>query len=189
MARYARFTVALSQVSAQEVTCRYQTVPGSALAGSDYVNTQGQLTFPPGTQTQTVFVQIREDIPGNVEERFYLRIFDIAGALTSREQGTAILPSSVASNAQLSISGQAPNGIVGEFYSFTYTIVLGTAPLESLELAPGSGPLPPGLAIDLAGNLVGEVTADGTYTYTLRGTDANGASFDLTDTVVFANPA
>ena len=57
----ALFLVSLNSRSIQPVTVDYATADGSALAGSDYEETTGSLTFAPGTTNQSVSVAINGD--------------------------------------------------------------------------------------------------------------------------------
>src|ERR1043166_131675 len=51
---YAVFNVGLSQLSVQTVSVSYATSPGTALAGNDYLSTNGVVSFPPGTTNQII---------------------------------------------------------------------------------------------------------------------------------------
>src|SRR5204863_62476 len=52
----AVLTVSLSAATAQTVTVNYATANGTATAGTDYVSTNGTLTFLPGQTSQTITV-------------------------------------------------------------------------------------------------------------------------------------
>jgi hypothetical protein len=86
------------------------------------------------------------------------------------------------------ITGTAPDGLVAIAYSgYTYTIGGGTG---ALRVTLRSGALPTGLTISSAGVVsMGEITAIGSFTYTLRVTDENGLYAELTDTIEVASPA
>lgn len=85
-----------------------------------------------------------------------------------------------------SISGSAPNGVVGQPYTHTYTTSGGTAPLV-VTLAPGSDPLPPGLTLSTAGVLSGTPTTLGSSSFVVRVTDDEGLYDDLADTAEMLN--
>ena len=55
------FTVSLTNASAVPVTVAYQTVDGSAVAGSDYTGQSGTLTFAAGQTSQTITVAVLDD--------------------------------------------------------------------------------------------------------------------------------
>jgi hypothetical protein len=78
----------------------------------------------------------------------------------------------------------APNGLVGTPYSQTLTASGGTAPY-TFTLA--SGTLPTGLAltnVEGSGRLSGTPTANGSYSFTIRATDANACPADRPYVVV-----
>jgi hypothetical protein len=75
------FPVTLSAPSAQTVSVRYATVPGSATATVDYVPISGVLTFAPGVITQNIVVAVKGDViyePGN--ELFEIQLFNPVNA-------------------------------------------------------------------------------------------------------------
>ena len=81
------FTVALTGTATQTVTVDFETDDGTALAGSDYEQTSGTLTFPTGTEKRTISVQTHEDDIAESDERFTVRLSDADGATV--EDGTA----------------------------------------------------------------------------------------------------
>lgn len=84
----------------------------------------------------------------------------------------------------LTISGTPGPATVGTSPTFTPTITGGTAPYV-LSLA--SGTLPPGRTLNgSAKTVTGTYTTAGTYSYTLRATDAAGATADLPLSVTVA---
>ncbi len=68
-----------------------------------------------------------------------------------------------------------PGARVGVPYQGALQAMGGTAPY-AWSLAPGSGPLPGGLALSTAGVISGTPTATGTFTFTVQATDAAGGS-------------
>jgi uncharacterized repeat protein (TIGR01451 family) len=69
-----RFPVHLSAASGQTVTVDFATSDGTAVAGSDYLSTQGTLTFPPGTTSREVTVQVRGDRVNEPDEYFFVEL-------------------------------------------------------------------------------------------------------------------
>ena len=70
------FTIALNRFSDTAVTATYQTVDGTAAAGSDYTAAEATVTFPPGTMTAAVTVEIIDDTEVESDESFTLEIID-----------------------------------------------------------------------------------------------------------------
>ena len=57
----AILTISLSQASAKEVKVSYETRNGTAIAGQDYANQGGTVTFSPGETEKTISIQINAD--------------------------------------------------------------------------------------------------------------------------------
>jgi hypothetical protein len=83
------------------------------------------------------------------------------------------------------ITGEPPDGVVGDAVDFDFTLAAGAPPYR---VTLRSGTLPPGLTLSTAGKLSGELTTAGTYSdIVVRNTDANGLYADHTvDMVVEA---
>ena len=62
------------------MTVDFETENGDALAGSDYTQASGTVTFPTGSETQTISVQTLEDDGAEADERFTVRLSDPDGA-------------------------------------------------------------------------------------------------------------
>lgn len=86
------FTVALSAAPTGSVMVEFATADGTALAGSDYTATSGQLSFDAMNLTQTVSVTVAADILNEGNETFILNLFNANGApiLSSRATGTIL---------------------------------------------------------------------------------------------------
>ncbi|MEX2137730.1 MAG: Calx-beta domain-containing protein [Pirellulales bacterium] len=88
----AVFTVSLSSPSASSVTVDFQTMDGSAQAGTDYVPTTGTLTFAPGQTTRTILVQTIDDAISDFNEAFSVVLSNAsAGAVIADAQGVATI--------------------------------------------------------------------------------------------------
>jgi uncharacterized repeat protein (TIGR01451 family) len=81
------FHVSLSTASSQTVTVEYATADNSATAGSDYVSTNGVLTFPAGTTTRSVVVLILGDTIDETDELFTVRLSNPANATIADAAG------------------------------------------------------------------------------------------------------
>ena len=84
-----------------------------------------------------------------------------------------------------SISGDAPEGSVGEAYSFSYTVTGGTG---AKRVTLRSGTLPPGLTLSQTGVLSGAPTEYGSFSFVVRATDENGLFDDLADHIPVVLP-
>jgi hypothetical protein len=72
--------VTLSRSSNAEVTVRYATANGAALAKSDYSTTSGTLTFQPGQTSRTIWVSITGDRKREPNEAFSVQLSSAVGA-------------------------------------------------------------------------------------------------------------
>src|SRR5262249_40625735 len=83
----AFFTVSLSSASQQVVTVAYNTVDGSASAGSDYTALSGNLTFSTGQTSLTLTVPILGDSVDENDETFSLVLSNAGNATIADGQG------------------------------------------------------------------------------------------------------
>jgi hypothetical protein len=81
------FTVSLSAPSAAPVTVHFSTQDGSALAGSDYIATSGDLTFAPGEVTKQITVQVNGDTTEEEVEEFFVDLTSASGAGIGDSEG------------------------------------------------------------------------------------------------------
>jgi hypothetical protein len=79
------FTVVLAPTSDVLVTVGFLTSNGTASAGTDYVATNGTLTFSVGATSQTVTVRVNGDVTAEADEVFYL-------VLQNPAQATLLVP-------------------------------------------------------------------------------------------------
>ena len=84
----AEFVVRLSASSDKLVTVAYETVDGTAVAGSDYTSTSGMLRFEAGETSKTIAVPTIEDPTAEETEGFTVQLSDPAGATVA--DGTAL---------------------------------------------------------------------------------------------------
>lgn len=67
-------SVWLNAASQSPISVRYTTLDGTALAGADYVATQGQLTFPAGSLAQTVTIPLVPGRSTSTTKMFHLQL-------------------------------------------------------------------------------------------------------------------
>jgi hypothetical protein len=87
----AKFTVSIQNLGLPPVTVNYQTVDGTATAGSDFIAKSGTLVFTPGkATTQTITVKIKSDKLLEADEQFLLQLFQPRYATLSPDAGQGI---------------------------------------------------------------------------------------------------
>ena len=85
------FTVTLTPVSGQDVSFAYQTANGSAVAGSDYVATNGILALTPGTGTIAIAVPVIGDTLNESNETFFVNLSGVVNATLARNQAVGTI--------------------------------------------------------------------------------------------------
>jgi glucose/arabinose dehydrogenase len=88
---FAGFTVALSNASSQTITVNYATADGTATAGSDYVATNGTLTFTPGQTSLTLGVAVNSDLRNEPDVAFNLNLSAATNATIADNQGVGTI--------------------------------------------------------------------------------------------------
>ncbi len=97
----AVFTVTLSAPSSFTVTANFATAEGSAVAPSDYLSTNGVVTFNPGDLTKTVSVTVNGDTTPEVHESFFVNLSNITNSFPADSQGIGTI-----------LSDDAPGGTI-----------------------------------------------------------------------------
>lgn len=92
MARSAVFMVKLSRPTTQSVSVNYATVPGSAVAPSDFTSVSGTITFAPGQTVAQVVVPIVDPVDGEPEEKFTLALSSPVNATLANASGSCTIP-------------------------------------------------------------------------------------------------
>jgi hypothetical protein len=87
----AVFSITLSRAHTQSVTVRYATNSGSALAGADFNDNAGTLTFAPGETSKSVTVVTIDDSLVENDETFSLRLSNPINATLTTDTGTGTL--------------------------------------------------------------------------------------------------
>ncbi|MDA0245739.1 MAG: lamin tail domain-containing protein [Chloroflexi bacterium] len=87
----AWFTVTLAHASGMTITVDYATVNGTAVAGQDFVPTNGTLTFAPGQTSQTISVTLLADGLDEPNETLAVWLSNPNRAYLGQWQGTAVI--------------------------------------------------------------------------------------------------
>lgn len=83
----ATFKLTLDQAAPVEVKVDFATANGTALAGQDYNATSGTVTFPAGTTSADVVVQVIGDTTDEPDETFFVNLSNPVGGTIADDQG------------------------------------------------------------------------------------------------------
>ena len=132
----ATFTVTLSGASATAVTVDYATANGTAIAGSDYTDTIGTLTFAPGTLTQTVTVPITNDALFEGSETYNVDLSNATVATIADGSGLGTITDDETTPV---VSIDSPNALEGDAMVFTVSLSNASATDVTVSLDTGNG--------------------------------------------------
>ena len=87
----AVFVLTLDQVQRYAASVEFSTADNTAIAGSDYVATNGVVTFPPGVTSASIVVQVIGDRMWETNETSFLILSNARNAGLSRNQAIATI--------------------------------------------------------------------------------------------------
>ena len=87
----ANFRISLLTAQSEPVSVDFSTFDGTALAGQDYVATNGTLVFGPGEISKTIAVLLTADEPPEPDETFYLNLSNPVNGFIVRPQGSCLI--------------------------------------------------------------------------------------------------
>ena len=138
------FAVTLDRVRHAAVTVDYATRDGTAVAGADYTNTSGTLTFVAGETRKTVDVQVLADSHDEGSETMTLALSNATGARIADGEATGTIDN----------SGSIPQAWIARFGRTVVEQVL-----EAVEGRMRAAPVP-GAEVALAGERIGAQSPD-----------------------------
>lgn len=140
--------------------------------------------LPPGTSINSSTGRISGTITSGSSASFNLLVRDL-NDYAYGDADAALFSMSIAAPVSLSISG--PRGTQGASYSSTGASA--TAGWSPYTYAIASGALPPGISMSSStGNFSGTPSANGTYGFTVRVTDADGGTDTASGSIAVSNP-
>ena len=129
--------VSLSRASEQTVTVGYETEDDSAIAGEDYTETSGTLTFGPGATARTIEVVVIDDAEDEQEETFEVTLSGPWNATLSGGDaeltGTATIVDDDTRGIELNPAALG----LAEGASASYTVKLATQPTGPVTVTVG----------------------------------------------------
>ena len=129
--------VRLSGASAQTVTVDYGTEDDSAIAGEDYTETSGTLTFGPGATARTIEVVVIDDAEDEQEETFEVTLSGAWNATLSGGQAELTGTATIADDDTRGIAVNPAELGVAEGASASYTVALTSRPTGPVTVTVG----------------------------------------------------
>ena len=129
--------VRLSGASAQTVTVDYGTEDASAIAGEDYTETSGTLTFGPGATARTIEVVVIDDAEDEQEETFEVTLSGAWNATLSGGQAELTGTATIADDDTRGIAVNPAELGVAEGASASYTVALTSRPTGPVTVTVG----------------------------------------------------
>jgi uncharacterized repeat protein (TIGR01451 family) len=171
------FTITVAPAPALPVSLSFATANGTAIAPSDYVGTNGTLTFAPGETAKSLPITIIGDTAYEFNETFYVNLSSATNATIADSQGVGTIlnddpvptlsindvtlaeGNTGVTNAVFAVSLSALSGVDA---SFTYTTANGTATAGSDYVArSGSLTIPAGIgSTNIAVSVNGDLTIE-----------------------------
>jgi hypothetical protein len=193
----ARFTLRLWPPQAAPVRVEYETLDGTAVAGSDYTTASGEIIFAPGETRRFIDVAVRGDATPEANEDFVLELRNPTGAILAESQARAVLinddgsalsvtdPSSAEGNAGLRemvftvmVSAASPSPIAFDWETVAVSATAGV----DFEAASGRVTLPPNAAsVPVSILIKGDTTAETNERLIVRLSNAAGATIADSD--------
>ena len=132
----AEFVVTLAGSGSEPATVGYPTTDGSAVAGEDYLATEGALTFAPDGATMTVSVMLLADGADEPDETFVLRLRSPTNATLAVGDAIGTIED-IDDLPTLSVAGG--EGVEGGMAEFAVTLAGSTSRLVSVAYATTDG--------------------------------------------------
>ncbi len=124
------FAAVLSTVSAREITVAFSTSDGTAVAGMDYTELAGVLSFAPGDTTEHIEIAVLEDLVDEDEEAFTVLLGNPVNVTLTDESATG----RIADNDDRGIALSSTALEIEEGSTATYTVVLTTLPTANVSV-------------------------------------------------------
>ena len=109
------FVVTMDRPSKATVTVQYGTSNGTAVAGSDYTETSGTLTFDPGETSKTISVPIIDDAVDDSGETLAMYLFIPTNASLEDDEGFGIILNTEGLAGSFEGVPEAHDGLTGSF--------------------------------------------------------------------------
>ncbi|HYC90309.1 MAG TPA: Calx-beta domain-containing protein [Thermoanaerobaculia bacterium] len=172
------FTVTLSGPSANAVSINWTTAPGTAISGTDFTPSSGNLIIPAGSLTGTIVVDVIGDTAFEPNETFFVNLTTATGGTIVDNQGQGTIVNDDGPVADVSITKSGPTAARPNT-PITYAIVVSNAGPQAASNVVVTDTIPAGTTFTSATPSQGSCSGTSTVTCTL-GTIAAGGTATIT---------
>jgi hypothetical protein len=130
------FMVKLSSRPQQTTTVKYQTVAGTATAGSDFIAASGTVTFAAGESSKLIPVRIVGDMTSEADEAFTVTLSSPTNCELAKATATGLITNDDTSARSVSVTG--PTAAVVEGSKAAFTLRLSSAAAEAVTVTYGT---------------------------------------------------
>lgn len=128
------FTLSLSNPSSQIITVDYATRNGIADSASDYIGSNGTITFNPGQISQNLTVLINGDTIDETDEPFFVDLSNASNASISDAQGLVTIDDDDSPSITVQ-DVNVPEGNLGQSTNATFTFILSYASIQDIQFS------------------------------------------------------
>ncbi len=134
------FNIILSAKSSRNVTVKYATANGTALAGSDYVAIGATpVTFLPGQTAKNIVVNAKGDLNREANETFFVNLSAPTGATLADSQGRGTILNDDGPVLKITDVSKAEGNTGSGGYTFTVTLAPASTSPVTVKYAPANG--------------------------------------------------
>jgi parallel beta-helix repeat protein len=135
----ATLTVTLNKASEEQVSVKYQTSNGTALADSDFTAVSGTLVFAPGETTKTITIPVIGDAVQEVSEAFYVDLSNAQGASMGEVRGEVKIVNddglpTISIDDAVVVEGSSLSGARPGYTEYQYRVTLSGASLDPVTV-------------------------------------------------------
>ncbi len=181
----ATFIVSLTGASSLTTSVTYATANGTALAGSDFLETTGTLVFIPGETSKSVSVSVNGDFLVEAIETFHVLLSNPVSAPIADGDGVGSITND--DTASIVVSPTNPLITTESGGTATFTVVLTSQPIADVSIVIASGKPTEG-TVSPSSLIFSSVNWNVPQAVTVTGVQDNVADGDVSFTVV-TNPA
>ncbi|MHB8877335.1 MAG: Calx-beta domain-containing protein, partial [Myxococcaceae bacterium] len=143
------FTVTLAPASGQTVAVSYSTANGTASSPADFAVAAGNLSFLPGTTTQSITVQVSGDTMDEPNETFFVNLSSAVNATIGDSQGQGTIQNDDSTLPGLTVNNATVTESNGPL---VFTVTLAPASAQTVTVAYATADATAAAGLDYTGS-------------------------------------